>query len=277
MIIQDWLRQSQQELVQSGSNSAEYDARLLLASALQKPTSYLFTWPEKTLTDSQLAEANALLARRLKGEPVAYIFAEQEFYGRPFTVTSDTLIPRPETELLIDQALALLPTSEQRILDLGTGTGAIALTLAMERPEWQVLSCDISEAAVAVAQQNQQQLQASNCNIVLSSWFNQISGTFDAIISNPPYIDEADPHLAQGDVRFEPRSALVSADHGLKDIAEIITKAKQFLKTGGLLMFEHGYQQGDAVAHLLETQGYRQVTTMQDYGGHDRVTFGYAQ
>src|SRR5699024_1972643 len=112
-----------------------------------------------TLTDSQLAEANALLARRLKGEPVAYIFAEQEFYGRPFTVTSDTLIPRPETELLIDQALALLPTSEQRILDLGTGTGAIALTLAMERPEWQVLACDISEAAVAVAQQNQQQLQ----------------------------------------------------------------------------------------------------------------------
>lgn len=273
--IQAWLRHSQQALADAGSSSPAIDARWLLAAALAKPDSYLFTWPEKTLPVVAQQQANAWLVRRLQGEPIAYILGQQEFYGRPFKVTAATLIPRPDTEMLIDTVLKLLPSGPQQVLDLGTGTGAIGLTFALERPAWQVVAVDNSASALAVAQHNQQHLEAHNCTMLLSDWFANVAGTFHAIVSNPPYIDAADPHLSIGDVRFEPSSALVAEQQGLADIQCIASQAAHFLMPNGLLVFEHGYDQGQAVANLLRVQGWENVATVQDYGGQDRVTYGF--
>lgn len=272
--LQAWLRRSQQALADAGSTTPSIDARWLLAAALGKPDSYLYTWPEQQLCQAVRQQADGWLARRLKGEPVAYILGQQEFYGRPFKVTPATLIPRPDTEHLVETVLAWLPSGPQRVLELGTGTGAIALTLALERPQWQVVAVDNSAAALAVAQHNQQQLRASNCTLLLSDWFAEVAGRFDAVVSNPPYIDAADAHLQQGDVRFEPSIALVAGNQGLADIQWIASQAPHFLHPSGLLVFEHGYQQGQAVAALLGAEGWRDVATVKDYGGQDRVTHG---
>jgi len=274
--LQEWLRESQRALAEAGSTSPDIDARWLLAAAIEKPSSYLFTWPEKALTLAQHQQAEAWLQRRLQGEPVAYILGQQEFYGRPFKVTPATLIPRPDTEILIDQVLQLLPTSPLTVADLGTGTGAIALTLALERPAWQLHAVDNSAAALAVAEQNKQLLAVHNCVLQQSDWLAQITGRFDAILSNPPYIDAADPHLQQGDVRFEPSSALVAEEQGLADIQHLVVEAQHYIQPGGLLMFEHGYNQGCAVATLMREAGWLKVQTVKDYGGQDRVTYGYA-
>lgn len=276
MTLQEWLRESQRALAEAGSTSPDIDARWLLAAALDKPVSYLFTWPEKTLTTAQLRQVNAWWQRRLQGEPMAYILGQQEFYGRPFRVTPATLIPRPDTETLIDQVLHLLPTTPLKVVDLGTGTGAIALTLALERPAWQLHAVDNSAPALAVAEQNKQLLAVPNCVLQPSDWFTHLTGRFDAILSNPPYIDPADPHLQQGDVRFEPATALVAANQGLADMQYIAVEAQRYINPGGLLMFEHGYDQGEAVAALLRKAGWLNVTTVKDYGGQDRVTYGYA-
>lgn len=273
--IQAWLRRSQQALAAAGSTSPSIDARWLLAAALNKPDSYLFTWPEQRLSATVLEQAGAWLQRRLQGEPVAYILGQQEFYGRPFKVTPATLIPRPDTEHLVDTVLSLLPSGPQRLLELGTGTGAIALTLALERPQWQVTAVDISAEALAVAEHNRRQLQVDNCTFMLSDWFAQVAGQFAAVVSNPPYIDAADPHLQQGDVRFEPSTALVAGAHGLADIQLITAQAPRFLNSHGVLLFEHGYQQGLAVAALLREQGWCDVATTKDLAGQDRVTYGF--
>ncbi len=274
--IEQLLSRSALQLTASGSDSPQLDAAVLLCHALQKPRSYLFTWPEKELLDEQLAAFDALLARRLVGEPVAYIIGEREFWSLPLKVAPSTLIPRPDTERLVELALEKAPLLAGDILDLGTGTGAIALALASELPQRRVIGIDLQAHARQLAEDNAQQLAIKNVDFLQGSWFEPLNnGTkFALIVSNPPYIDGQDPHLSQGDVRFEPRSALVAEDHGLADIRHIAKQARQFLLTGGWLMFEHGYDQGQAVATLLHDLGYQAVSTQQDYAGNDRVTLG---
>lgn len=257
------------------SPSARLDAEMLLAHVLQKPRSFLFTWPEHQPDGSEQAAFEFLLARREAGEPVAFLLGYREFFGRRFRVTSHTLIPRPDTELLVETVLARLPETEPLdVLDLGTGTGAIAISIALECPRAQVLAVDFSADALHVAEQNAHDLDAANVRFLQSSWFEKVQGRFNAIVSNPPYIAAADAHLQEGDVRFEPRTALVSGEDGLDDIRILIFRADQFLHPHGMLALEHGYDQGDAVSALMRRQGYRNVETLRDMAGHPRVTVG---
>lgn len=271
MRIDAALRDARSRLV--SSPSAALDAEVLLCHVLGQSRTYLFTWPERELDAQQQRCFEALLARRENGEPVAHLTGEREFFGRAFRVTADTLIPRPDTETLIDIALTLPVADGARVVDLGTGTGAIGITLALEKPDWQVTLVDLSDAALRVAESNAQQLGAP-VECLQGSWLTPCEGLFDLIISNPPYIDAEDHHLGEGDVRFEPRSALVAADHGLADLAEIAHQATGKLVDGGWLMLEHGFEQGEAVRTLLADAGFDQVRTGQDLGGNDRVTLG---
>jgi release factor glutamine methyltransferase len=258
------------------SDSAALDTELLLCYCLDKPRSYLRAWPEADVDGSQLMQFQSLFNRRLKGEPVAHLIGERGFWSLDLKVNASTLIPRPETELLVELALDFLGSnSRANVLDLGTGTGAIALAIAKEKPQWQLLACDTHQAAVELAQRNQQDLALNNVRIIRSDWFEQIDAQlFDLIVSNPPYIDADDPHLEQGDVRFEPRSALVAADNGLADIALIIRQARRFLVEGGWLLIEHGYDQAQPVGQLFSNQGFNHVFCQQDLAGCDRVSGG---
>lgn len=257
------------------SDSAALDAELLLAHVLQKKRTYLRTWPERELTAEQAAVFQALLARRQQGEPVAYLLGSQGFWSLDLAVAPHTLIPRPDTESLVEAALALNLSAQASVLDLGTGTGAIALALAKEQRGWQVLGVDRIAEAVALAQANAQRNQINNAQFAQSNWFSGLAAQYFAlIVSNPPYIAEADPHLEQGDVRFEPRSALTAGHDGLADIRQIIAQAPSWLSAGGWLLFEHGYDQAAAVAALLIDQGFVQITQREDLAGHIRVTGG---
>ncbi len=261
---------------QIDSPTAQLDAELLLAHVLDKPRSYLFTWPEKTLGKAQTEAFMALLARRQRGEPVAYLLGRQGFWTLDLQVAEHTLIPRADSELLVEAALQLADaTSPLQVLDLGTGTGALALALASERPQWRVTGVDRVESAVALAQSNQQQLQLSNAQFLHSHWFSALTDQrYDLILSNPPYIADNDPHLAQGDLRFEPLSALVSGADGLDDLRAIIAQAPSYLTAGGWLLLEHGYDQACAVAELLQQAGFIEISSQRDLGGHERVTLG---
>lgn len=274
--VENTLKKAVKQLQESGSDSPSLDAAVLLCHALGKPRSFLLTWPDKILDASQLEQFDTILNRRLTGEPVAYIVGEREFWSLPLDVAPSTLIPRPDTERLVEVALDKALGSQGDILDLGTGTGAIALALASELPERKVWGVDLKEEARQLASSNANKLNISNCEFRAGSWFDPIdTGTqFALIVSNPPYIEENDPHLSQGDVRFEPLSALVAQDKGLADIKHISTLARQYLQVGGWLMFEHGYDQGTAVRELLASLGYDQVETFKDYGNNDRVTIG---
>lgn len=255
------------------SDSARLDTELLLADALQQSRTYLYTWPERLLTAEQQVLFEAKFARRLEGEPVAYILGYQDFWSLRLQVSPATLIPRPETELLVEQALSLLDEGRARVADLGTGTGAIALALATERPSWQLVAVDLQPAAVTLAETNRRQLGLPNVEVMAGSWCQTLAeDDFDLIVSNPPYIDPEDHHLDEGDVRYEPRSALVSEQSGLADIQAIAEQAQRCLKPGGWLLFEHGYEQGAAVRALLQQQGYKDIQTLQDLAGLDRVT-----
>ncbi|TYL48638.1 peptide chain release factor N(5)-glutamine methyltransferase [Marinomonas sp. IMCC 4694] len=259
------------------SETAQLDAQLLLAHVLSVSTSYFYTWPEKVISDDMLVAFNQLLDRRAQGEPVAYLLGHQAFWSLDLEVSTFTLIPRPDTEKLVEVALSVLDTGKvSRILDLGAGTGAIALSLASEQPKSTVIGVDLIEAAVALAQRNAVRNNIRNATFVQSSWFDALHGQalFDLIVSNPPYIDPDDEHLSQGDMRFEPRSALVAERHGLADIEHIVATAPTFMKVGAYLMFEHGYDQASAVRECLTTAGFTQVTNFQDLGGNDRVTIG---
>lgn len=270
------VRQLKQRLAHV-SDSPEVDVDYLLCHVLEKPASYLRTWPEKLLLPAQLEAFNSLLERRLAGEPIAYILGYRAFWDFDLAVSSDTLIPRADTEVLVETALRIYTDQlslPKRVLDLGTGTGAIALALAKECSVWSVLGCDLMPGAVELAQHNQARLGISNVSFIQSSWFDVIDGDFDLIVSNPPYIDPEDPHLAQGDVRFEPLSALIADDKGMADIRHIATHATSRLHHQGWLMFEHGYDQGEACRSLLMQLGYQQVETVRDYGDNDRVTLG---
>lgn len=258
------------------SDSAKLDAQLLLASVLDKELSYLLTWPDNLLSKTQRASFISLLSRRIDGEPIAYILGYKEFWSLPFKVSTATLIPRPDTETLIELVLAHFADKTQlNCLDLGTGTGAIALSLASEMPTWHIEALDFSDDAVALAKFNAEQLALSQVNFYQSDWFDNVSPDcqFDLIVSNPPYIDGDDVNLTQGDVRFEPKSALVAENHGLADIEHIAKQAKAYLKPQGRLYFEHGYQQGDAVRTLLEGLGYKGAQTVTDLNGHDRISW----
>lgn len=278
MQINDLLRQATRQLAES-SDSARLDAELLLAHCLNKPRSYLFTWPEAEPDNTQTECFAGLLQQRLAGQPVAYLLGYREFRDLKLIVTGDTLIPRPETELLVETGLeALSGKTNSRILELGTGSGAIALSLAKELPSAQITACDISTAALAVAQNNAGQCQLNRIEFLQSDWFSNIppGRSFDLIISNPPYIAADDPHLSLGDVRFEPAGALASGKDGLDDIRHLITHSGRFLKQDGMLMFEHGYDQGERTTTLMQTAGYRNVRCLKDLAGHDRITLGHA-
>lgn len=274
--IEQALNQTAAQFAQSGSDSPLLDASVLLCHALQKPRSYLFTWPEKALTQEQNIAFGLLVERRLAGEPVAYIIGEREFWSLPLSVAPSTLIPRPDTERLVELALEKAPQIQGDILDLGTGTGAIALALASELPHRHVVGIDLQPQARDLAASNGEKLGLDNANFLAGSWFEPLeNGTkFALIVSNPPYIDDADPHLSQGDVRFEPRSALVADEQGLADIRHIAHHARQYFVNGGWLLFEHGFEQGTAVRAILQQLGYQHVSTQQDYAGKDRVTLG---
>jgi len=261
------------------SPTARLDVELLLAAALGKPRSFLHTWPERIVSTEAALMFASYLERRRSGEPVAYILGQQGFWKLDLEVAPHTLIPRPDTELLVEAALELHAATPSQapvsVLDLGTGTGAIALALANERPFWEVTAVDRVLEAVALAERNRQRLHLDNATVLSSHWFSALEGRhFDLIISNPPYIASADPHLVQGDVRYEPSSALVAGIDGLDDIRLIIAQAPQYLEAGGWLLLEHGYDQAAAVRDLMANQKFERVQSRMDLGGHERITLG---
>jgi len=257
------------------SPTARLDIELLLAAAIGKSRSYLHTWPERIVSSEAAQTFANYLQRRRAGEPVAYILGQQGFWNLDLEVAPHTLIPRPETELLVETAMLLQPTEQARVLDLGTGTGAIALALASERRQWQVTAVDRVAEAVALAERNRQRLQLDNARVLASHWFSALDGQrFELIISNPPYIAAEDPHLVAGDVRFEPSSALVAGHDGLDDLRQIIAEAPTHLVDGGWLLLEHGYDQAAAVRELLARHGFEQIESRLDLNGHERITLG---
>lgn len=281
MRIDSWLADAVGQLTlggekggDTGSDSPRLDAELLLCHVIDKTRTWLFTWPEKEISPADLGAVNQLLVRRVHGEPIAHILGQREFWSLNFECNNSTLIPRPDTECLIEKALDLELPQKSRILDLGTGTGAIICALASEFPQAECIGVDFSQDAVALATINKTALSLSNVDIAQSDWFENVYGKFNLIISNPPYIDENDEHLSQGDVRFEPLSALVAKDEGLADIKKITTDAKDYLVAGGWLMFEHGWQQAEAVQSILISAGFSQVESGADYGGNLRFTLG---
>lgn len=260
-----------------GGDSPALDAGLLLSRALGKPRTWLYTWPEALVDAASSKVFWQWVAARTQGQPVAYLLGDWDFWTLTLQVSPATLIPRADTECLVERALALPLPQRARLLDLGTGTGALALALASERPDWQVQAVDLQQDAVALAQANAQRLGLQQVQIQQSDWFAALQKqvqSFDLIVSNPPYIDEDDPHLQTGDLRFEPCSALVAADHGLADLQRIIEQAPHWLAAGGWLLVEHGWQQGDAVAALFAKCGYQAIATRLDHAGNSRMTEG---
>ncbi len=273
MDYQTWLAGAIAQL--SPGDSPRRDAEILLGHVTGKSRTFILAFGETRLAPEEQAQLDALLARRVRGEPVAHLTGVREFWSMALFVSSATLIPRPDTECLVEQALARLPATPCRILELGTGTGAIALALASERPDCEIVALDLIPDAVALAQRNADYLGVRNVTIRQSNWFAALDAQpFDLIVSNPPYIDAADPHLCQGDVRFEPRSALVATDNGLADLRLLIEEGRTFLAPGGWLLLEHGWQQGAPVRALFDKAGYTQVETCRDYGGNERLTAG---
>jgi release factor glutamine methyltransferase len=260
----------------SASDSAVLEAEVLLAHTLQVSRSYFYAWPERELTGAQEKLFNDFLQRKREGEPVAYITGEKEFWSLPFTVTSATLIPRPETEILVAAVLsdfAALP--KIKIADLGTGCGAIACALAHEKPAWEIIATDSQPAALVVALANARQLKISSVSFQQGDWCEALPcAGFDAIVSNPPYIAADDTDLQPSVKKYEPGTALFAADDGLADLRKIIQGAKDFLRTDGILYLEHGARQALAVSELLTDAGYSSIKLHKDLSNCDRVTSG---
>lgn len=252
------------------------DAQVLLAYALRCDRSWLYAHADDPAPDSEQAEFERLITQRMAGQPVAHLTGMREFWSLDLQVSPATLIPRPETELLVETVLDLDLPTDAKALDLGTGTGAIALALARERPGWRITATDRSAAALAVATDNVERLKITNVSLLQGNWFAALAqdAAFDLIVSNPPYIADHDPHLTQGDVRFEPRDALVSGADGLDDIRHLIASAARYLSPGGWLWFEHGYDQGEQVTELLRNQGFEAVEMRRDLAGNARISGG---
>lgn len=258
------------------TRDARLDAKVLAAFAWNVAPAWLIAHDNDAPDAGLLRRYLQLVERRSNGEPVAYLIGTREFYGRPFSVTPDVLIPRPDTELLVERALACLPPDQPaNVLDLGTGSGCIAVTLALERPLAHVVAVDRSSAALAVARLNARTLGATT-ECLASDWFDALAGRrFDIIVGNPPYVAEADPHLSHGDVRFEPSSALVSGIAGLDDLRRLISQAHDYLAPGGHLLLEHGFDQASAVQALFANAGYAGILTWPDLAGNPRVSGGH--
>lgn len=263
------------QLSSDNSSVSKLDAELLLVEVMQVGRSFFYSDPEFEPSRAQLERFNQLLQRRLDGEPVAYILGRQEFWSMSLKVNAETLIPRPETELLVELTLAKLNTSENcRVADLGTGSGAIALALASERPGWQITATDISHEALKVAEENRQTHQLENVTLKQGEWLSALQGKFHAVVSNPPYIAAADPHLRTGNVRFEPTLALSPGADGLASFRQISARVGEYLLPGAWLLFEHGYDQAEQVQSLLLAAGLENIEILQDLEGLDRVTIG---
>ena len=266
------------------SDSPRLDAEVLLAHALKQTRRFFYAHPEFIPDAATLAQFSTLLAQRIDGVPVAHLTGTREFWSLPLKVSADTLIPRADTELLVEVVLDIFSEKNNlSLLDLGTGTGAIALAIASERQQWQVTGIDLIPAAVALAQENAERLAIHNVQFLQSDWFAALQKNsapqsqfqcFDIIVSNPPYIAPDDEHLQQGDLRFEPHTALVAEQNGFADLEKIIAEAKPFLNPDGFLFLEHGWQQAEQVRELLRQHGYTAIQTWQDYGGNERVTGG---
>ncbi|EIG24626.1 peptide chain release factor N(5)-glutamine methyltransferase [Haemophilus paraphrohaemolyticus] len=283
MTYSDWLTYATQLLTEKLSQdpylNAKLDANLLLQAATKRSRSAIFAFGETELNETEQNQLNQMLKRRTKGEPMAYILGEKEFWSLPLKVSSDTLIPRPDTERLVEVALdwankRLENQESLQILDLGTGTGAIALALASElKQKVQVLGVDFKPEVVVLAESNRQTLQIENARFQQSDWFSTlVNQQFDLIVSNPPYIDAEDENLQIGDVRFEPLTALVADNHGLSDLQKIIENAPLYLKPNGALFLEHGWQQALDVQHVFHQNQWQAVETFKDYANLDRIT-----
>lgn len=275
-LVRDALRGAAETLAAAESPEPRREAEILLAEALGRPRTFLFAHPDLPLPLPASERFSAWLERRAAGEPIAYIRGHQEFWSLDLRVTPATLIPRPETELLVEIALRELPPAlSLQIADLGTGCGAIALALASERPRWNLYGSDASAAALSVAQANRDRLGLTNLDLRVGRWLEPFGDlSFHAILSNPPYVAEADPHLHRGDLRFEPPSALVSGPAGLDAIGEIVGQAPRHLRPGAWLWLEHGWNQGPAVRRLLRQGGLDEVRTWCDLEGRERVSGG---
>lgn len=265
-----------------GIDTALLDAELLLAHVLGATRTFIMMYPERVLTAEQYHDFCHLLDRRAGGEPLAYLVGKQGFWTLDLIVTPDVLVPRPETELLVETALQLAPAEQPcQVLDLGTGSGAIALSIASERERWQVTATDLSPKALAIAELNARLNTLSDrVSFRAGSWFDALEsvvateGRFDLIVSNPPYLADDDPHLDQGALPFEPVSALVAGDAGLADLHVIANQSSWFLKAGGYLLVEHGFEQGEAVRSIFHAAGFAEVDTIKDLAGLDRITLG---
>lgn len=272
MNIKQTIQQAAASLTES--DSAQLDAELLLLHVIQAQRTILFTHPDRELSADELSHFEALIQRRVKGEPVAYLLGLQGFWTLDLKVAPSTLIPRGDTESLVEWVLENHDESPRKILDLGTGTGAIALALASERKQWSVSGLDLMDDAVQLAKENAKLNSIENAGFFQSSWFENVSADsqYDLVVSNPPYIDKQDEHLTQGDVRFEPLSALVADENGLSDLRKIAEDAREYLN--GYLVMEHGWKQAQSVQKILRELGYSKVGTGQDLGNRDRFTYG---
>ncbi len=289
MNYKEWLAQAITDLAQKNpTENSKIDALVLLQHATGKSRTQILAFDDTEIDEKVRLKLTALLDRRLKGEPIAYILGEKEFWSLPLNVSKGTLIPRPDTEILVEKALQIALEKLQknpphlRILDLGTGTGAIALALASElssicqkrQISLEIIGVDLMPDVVALAQFNAERNKL-NVKFLQSRWFENITGKFDLIVSNPPYIDAQDEHLRQGDVRFEPLSALVANDAGYADLRHIIELAPSYLNSNGVLLLEHGWQQGEKVRSIFQENHWEMVETVRDYGDNERVTLGF--
>jgi release factor glutamine methyltransferase len=257
------------------SPSARFDAEILMAYVLQSKRSFLYANPELELPHGRAESFKKLIRQRASGQPLAYLTGSAEFWSLPLVITPAVLIPRQDTERLVEAVLARIPPeADWRIADLGTGSGAIALAIASERPKCEIHATDISPASIGIASKNAGRLGLGQVEFHCGSWLEPLQGKFHLIVSNPPYINADDPHLEQGDLRFEPRHALTPGDDGLDAIRKISQLARPMLVEGGWLMFEHGWQQGDATRKLMHDAGFMHVETLRDLQGHERVTTG---
>lgn len=259
----------------SHSKTARLDAELLICYCLDKPRSYLYTYPELTLTNAQYDQLIKLANRRIQHEPIAYITGSCYFWTFKLKVNKFTLIPRPETELLVEKTLELSKQTNLQVADLGTGTGAIAMALASERASWNITAIEKNTEAIKIAQQNISNHNLKNINLVMSDWATALSAnSMDIIVSNPPYIVDNDIHLNQGDVAYEPKHALVADNNGLEDITTIISQAQYALKKGGWLLIEHGYNQADDVQIVMQNNQFTNISSYPDLELQDRITVG---